>query len=90
MLYQKMLLSSKPCVVLTGEARSFEVHRHPEMELSFCFEGEYDLICERKRYTLTEGDFALVPPLLSHEIPRCERVGKMVTVVVGSALLGEP
>lgn len=89
MLYQKMLLSSKPCVVLVGAVKAFEVHRHPEMELSFCMEGEYDLICEHKRYTLSEGDFALVPPMLAHEIPRREGAGRMVTVVVGSALLGE-
>lgn len=84
-----MLLSSKPYFIAVGTAKAFEVHRHPEIEISFCLEGEYDLICERKCYTLKRSEFALIPPMLSHEIPKNEQGGKVITIEVGSALLGE-
>lgn len=89
MLYQKMLIGSEPYFISVGMSLPFEAHRHPEMELNYCMEGVYDIICENKRYSLQAGDFIIVPPMVSHEIPHDERPCKKMTVEVGYALLGK-
>lgn len=90
MLYQKLLMGRKPYAVNAGNANPFEVHRHPEMELSFCLGGNYDLICENKRYTLTEGDLAMIPPMAAHEIPKNNDTScKSLMIELGYAFLGD-
>lgn len=88
MLYQKLLLGSKPYFISVGETSAFELHRHPEFELTYCMEGTCDIICENNRYSLTAGDFAIIPPMAAHEIPSNDRFGKQMTVEAGYALLG--
>jgi AraC-like DNA-binding protein len=89
MIYQKLLMGSKPYFVSVGNASAFEIHRHPEIELSFCMEGTYDIICENKRYSLTFGDFAVILPMTGHEIPRDNSMCKSLTIEVGYTLLGD-
>lgn len=89
MLYQKMLLSSNPYFLSVSPAGAFEVHRHPEIEISFCLEGEYDLICENEPFSLKEGDFLVVSPMAAHELPAGRGDCKKLTIEIGSALLGE-
>ena len=48
MLYQKMLVGKHPYIVMVGDAVPFECHRHPEIELSYCLEGEYTVVIEGK------------------------------------------
>lgn len=89
MLYQKMLIGNKPYFVGLSGAAPYEVHRHPEIEISYCISGGYDIICDGIRYTLNEGDYAVIAPMAAHEIPGCERECKKLTVEVGRLLLGE-
>ena len=89
MIYQKMLMGDKPYFISVNEAKPFEAHRHPEIEISFCIEGGYDIICEHKRYSLKAGDFAVILPMVSHEIPENNTRCKQLTVEVGSVMLGE-
>lgn len=89
MLYQKLLIGSKPYFISVGNASAFEMHRHPEIELSFCMDGGYDIICENKRYSLNVGDVAVILPMASHEIPTDNGACKNLTVEVGYTLLGD-
>ncbi len=89
MLYQKLLIGSNPFFISAGDASAFEIHRHPEIELSYCFKGEYDMICENRRYLLKEGDFAVISPMAAHEFPTNNAFGKKMTIEVGYAFLGE-
>lgn len=89
MLYQKLLVGSNPFYISAGKASAFEIHRHPELELSYCLKGEYSIVCENRRHTLKEGDFAIVAPMAAHEIPANTEPGEMLTIEVGYALLGE-
>lgn len=84
-----MLVGDKPYFVGISGAAPFEVHRHPEIEISFCTEGEYDVICDRRRYTLRAGDYAVVAPMAAHEIPKNSHACKKLTIEVGRAMLGE-
>lgn len=89
MLYQKLMIGSKPYFIMQGNGSAFEIHRHPEIELSLCVKGNYNIICENKHYSLNEGDFMLVPPMASHEIPQNYGECKQITIEVGYTLLGE-
>lgn len=89
MLYQKLLMGNKPYRIFTGSARAFQEHRHSEIELSFCLEGSYDIICENKRYSLNRGDLAVIMPMVAHEIPSDNGACDSLTVEVGYALIGE-
>jgi AraC-like DNA-binding protein len=90
LLYQKLLIGSKPYFISIGPGGPFEVHRHPELELSYCVTGSCDILCENKLYTLSAGDFALIPSMAAHEMPdgqdpACQKI----TLEFGYALLGE-
>ncbi|MBO5747193.1 MAG: helix-turn-helix domain-containing protein, partial [Clostridia bacterium] len=70
--------------------KPFESHRHHEIEVSFCLEGSYKIACEGKEYTLTEGDFAVIPSMAAHSIPQQEpTASRALTLELGYALLGE-
>ena len=84
-----MLMGDKPYFISVGGASEFEVHRHPEIEISFCMDGEYDVICEHKRYTLSAGEFIVIPPMMAHELPKRDCDCKKLTIEVGSIMLGE-
>lgn len=88
MLYQKLLIGSNPYYISVEKTSAFEIHRHPEFELSYCLKGEYDIICENKRYLLKKGDFAIIPPMAAHEFPSNNHSGKRITIEVGYAFLG--
>lgn len=72
MLYQKLLTGDTPYHVSCSRVdstRGFPEHRHPEAEFIYCFEGSFDIVIEKTRYTVSEGCLALVPPMACHAIP---------------------
>ena len=88
MLYQKLLIGDRPYFVAIGSTPAFELHQHPEIEISYCIEGTYDIVCEKKHYHLTAGDFAVIGPMVAHEFPETGGVCKRLTVELGYAFLG--
>ena len=89
MLYQKLLMGSKPYFLSVGKSVAFELHRHPELELCCCIEGTCDILCESRRYHLEAGDFLVIPPMAAHEVPENPMPCTKMTVEVGYALLGD-
>lgn len=89
MIYQKLLMGSKPYFISVSGGPAFELHRHQEIELCYCLQGTYNIICEKKRYSLNEGDFAIIPPMSAHEIPSSNTSCKVITIEVGYTLLSE-
>ena len=81
-------MGNKPYYVCVGKAATFETHRHPEIELSYCMEGAYDIICEKKRYSLSAGDFAVIGPMAAHEFPVNSAASQQMTIELGYTLLG--
>ena len=88
MLYQKLLMGNKPYFISVGSGDAFEIHRHPEVEINYCIEGNCNIICENKQYTLFEGDLAVIFPMSSHEIPVQSSPCKILTIEVGYTLIG--
>ncbi len=88
MLYQKLLMGRDAYFVSVADASEFEMHRHPEFELSYCLEGSYYIIIDNEEYLMTPGKIAFVKPMAAHDI-RYNGGGKMLTVVIGPGFLDE-
>ena len=88
-LYQKLLLGKKPYFFSVHRPTAFETHRHPEIEIAYCVKGGYDVICEKKRYSLQEGDLIVVGAMASHEIPENSPNSECVTIEFGYSMLGD-
>ena len=88
MLYQPLLAGKDPYFLQTEKAGSFELHRHPEMELSFCLSGSYKVIVEGEEFRLGTGDLVLIRPMAAHEFP-AGGTGRRLTTELGPGFLGE-
>ena len=88
MLYQKLLMGSKPYQIVINRLDSFEMHRHPEIEFLYCLEGECRLLMNRKRIHLAAGELAIAGSMQPHEILPNVHCRAMV-IEVGPVLLGE-
>ena len=89
MLYQKLLIGKDPYFVAVDEAKIFEKHRHPEVELSYCSKGSYTVAIENQYYTLHQGDFIIISPMATHEFPIQGDLGSQRVIInLGPALLG--
>lgn len=64
-----MLTGDRPYTAAIMKMEGFEVHKHPELEINYCTMGEYDIIIDKKRYTLKKGDVAVIGVMTAHEIP---------------------
>lgn len=89
MIYQKLLVGKDPYFVLVDEAKAFETHRHPEVELSYCHKGSYTITIENQDYIMCQGDLAIILPMATHEFPlKGSPESQRVTIELGPALLG--
>lgn len=90
MLYQKLLTGVRPYHLSVSRFHhGFEEHRHPDIEFSYCLSGSYDLIIDRQRYHLQEGDLAVIGCMVSHEVPEEQQEAVALTMEVGPILLKE-
>lgn len=88
MLYQKLLVGREAYYVNMGETVSFMLHRHPEIELSCCLEGEYAIMVNEKEYKVKGGSIAVVNSMMPHEFKGSGK-GKRLTIEIGPSMLGE-
>lgn len=86
MLYQTMLASGRSYVAFIDEGVNFEMHRHPELELSYCLEGGYDVRVENMDIHMQKGDLAVIGAMQAHSFSSNGRA-KMLTLEVGAAFL---
>lgn len=88
LLYQKILSNERPYYIGIGRMFPFQEHRHADFELNFCVEGAFDILADKKRFTVAEGCTTLIPPMCSHEIPADENHERTaMTITVGMSLL---
>ena len=81
MLYQKMLTGDKPYYTALRSMTYFKKHKHPEIEIAYCLEGEYDVIINNVNYHIKEGDFVIIGSMISHEI-LCDELKKNLVLVI--------
>lgn len=90
MLYQKLLAGTDPYFVDVSPGGFFELHCHPEIELSYCVKGSYAIGVGEETVVLQEGDLAIVSPMVAHELKACSTPGSLrLTIEIGPAFLGE-
>ena len=88
MIYQKLLVGKQPYLVGKGHMIPFGDHRHSELEFSYCLEGGYWIVIDKKEYYLEPGDLAIIGSMISHSIPdkvQSDRLG--LTMEVGPIFL---
>lgn len=87
--YQKLLTGRESYFVNFSKSGVYHLHRHHEIELSFCLESSYVVKAGDKNYTLKKGDLFIVPPMCPHAITDSCDKSEMLTVEFGSEVLGE-
>ena len=53
---------------LVGNKEIFENHCHTRYEMISVFEGKVGIVVDNRRYTLKEGEIAIIPPLVYHSV----------------------
>ncbi len=90
MLYQKLLTEHNAYLLFFNEAANYELHCHPELEISYCLQGSYTIAVNNERYCLHEGDMVIVNAMAPHEFFRdVDTQAKRLTIELGPGFLGE-
>ncbi len=89
MLYQKQLGGERPYFVQVVSHASFCEHRHPDLELSYCMEGSYEIRIGDTSYTLQKGDLAVVGSMVAHAYDAHGAHNVALNLMVGPAFLGD-
>ena len=87
MLYQKLLVGADPYFISVAGQEGFELHCHPEVELSCCLAGEYSIAIDGAKHTLQAGQMAVISPMTGHALEGGDCV--RLTVEMGQSLLGQ-
>ena len=88
MIYQNILAEASPYQAKVGNLAGFKEHRHADIELSYCMEGELYVEIDKKSYTLKSGDMLLVSPMAAHSYPYPQNGNNLVlTVILGVSFL---
>ncbi len=88
MLYQKLLGGERPYHARVGAHDDFPVHRHPELEISYCMEGSYEICIGDGTHRMQKGELALVGSMVAHSYAPCGEKNLALNVMVGPAFLG--
>lgn len=88
MFYQKILTGEKPYHIRIGTLNRFDEHRHADVELHYCIEGETKISIKKTSYILSQGELAVISPMQSHSIDvRSSGENKVLTIIVGATFL---
>ena len=88
MFYQSILEGKSPYVARVGGLGIFGEHRHGDVEINYCLDGSFGVIIDKKSYTVNEGQFSLVGPMISHEYKNEKNEKrKVLTIIVGVSFL---
>ncbi len=85
MLYQKILLGEKPYHIWVGNNGSFIEHRHADIELHFCIEGNFTMTVAKTEYKVSAGELVFVSPMTAHSIISSQNTKSTVLVVIVGA-----
>ena len=69
MIVEPLRLGAKAYTTFIHKPAPYFEHVHMEYELTYCLKGSYSIRIDGKPYVMHEGDFSIVTPMRSHEIP---------------------
>jgi len=88
MLYQKILTEEMPYQIMLNRLYGFGDHRHGDIEFNYAVRGSFEVIAEKKTYTVNEGELSLIGAGVSHAFPHSDNNDRLVlTGVVGTSFL---
>lgn len=88
MFYQNILTEVSPYFARVGHMSGFYEHRHADIEINYCIKGSFDVIINKKKHTVNEGELLLVRPMVAHSFPYNKDSNKKVlTLIVGVSFL---
>ena len=83
-------MGKEPYFIRIGKNIPFMAHRHPEVEVSYCVEGTYQVEIENTVFTLNAGEMVVITPMAKHEFLNSPNIsGRKVTIEVGPQFLGD-
>ncbi len=90
MLYQQLLMGSKPYHIGIARMEAFEMHRHPEIEFIYCLNGACSIMVSRRVCRIETGDLMIIGSMTPHEIlPGQDGSCRALVMEAGPVLLGE-
>jgi len=90
LLYQQLLIGEKPYIVSCSNKLGFCEHKHPEIELSYCLKGNFNIIINKELYEVEEGSMAIVSSLTAHEFPENSKKDCLrLTIIFGPTFLAQ-
>lgn len=90
MFYQKLLVGKQLFFLSTGKATNYPLHRHGEIELSFCLKGSYKTKIKADTFLIKEGDLLFIPPETPHEFfEEDPNESLRLTIELGPGFLGQ-
>lgn len=88
MKYESMRPIESPYKLWIGAMGKMEEHRHSDLELAYCFSGEFDIEVDKKLCTVKAGELLIVPPMLSHGgLVRHRGEVRALSAILGSSFL---
>ena len=88
MLYQKILMDDAPYDLQLWPLAGYVEHRHADIEFNYCIRGSREVIIDKKKYVINEGEISVIPPGVSHEFPPSDQTDRLLlTGVMGSSFL---
>ena len=91
MIYQNLHLGDPSYLLVSKPLVSFPAHAHIEIELFYCTKGSYDIIINRKKYTVSSGELAIIGSMVSHEVLDNSNnlLSNCVFLEIGPTMLGK-
>ncbi len=89
MILEPLRLGSRAYTTFIHKPAPYYEHVHMEYELTFCLQGSFSLIIDKKPYVMHAGDFSIVEPMHSHEIPNMpmDPETRCLLIIAGPSLL---
>ena len=88
MFYQNILTEISPYQARVGRLYEFGEHRHGDIELNYCVKGSLEVVIDKKKYKINEGEMMLITPMVAHSFPYYDDQANMVlTVIAGVSFL---
>ena len=87
MLYQKAFTCATPYHMRIARLTPFELSKHLEYELLYCYKGSSIIKVDTIEYKLDEGDCAFIQSMHSHEVPKNQLDNLTAIIMLGPAFL---
>ncbi len=86
--YQKLLSDEHPYVAQLFSACVFPRHKHCELEIIYCLEGQFSISLDMERFEVNPGEVIVIYPQCAHEAD-CQPNTHVLLIKIGPTLLGK-